>query len=247
MSLFDKDNRILVSASQIINFNSCNRYWWWNKIQGKEIPFTAALSQGKKFHSCIEASYQFLKEGRDYKELIDYLKQEKFSHETIELVRQGWELKILKIPNKYLVEKTFKIPIKDFGLMRGAIDFYNVDDSRIEDHKTVGSWRYALTKDDLKKNIQLLIYSYYIFNKLPDKQCLTLRHNQFCKESPSDSTFIENTVTREESINYWNNNIVTSVKNMVDCSKQTEEKSVQCNRKHCSSYGGCPFARFCNP
>jgi hypothetical protein len=232
MSLFDKDNRILVSASQIINFNNCNRYWWWNKIKGKEVPFTVALSQGKKFHSCIEASYQFLKEGQDYKELPAYLRKEKFSDDTIELVTQGWELKILKVPNKYLVEKTFKIPIEDFGIMRGAIDFYNVDDSRIEDHKTVGSWRYALTQEDLKKNIQLLIYSYYIFNKLSDKQVLTLRHNQFYKECPSASKFVENTVTREESFDYWTSNIVTSVKNMVDCSKKTEEKSVQCNRKH---------------
>lgn len=246
MSLFDSNNKILVSASQITNFNNCNRYWWWNKIKGKEIPFTPALNYGKKFHSCIEASYKYLKEGKDLSQLTTYLSEEKFPRDIIEMVIQGWELNILSRPNGYLIERNFKISIEDFGIMRGAIDFYNVDEERIEDHKTVGSWKYALTKEDLKKNVQLFIYSYYIFKKLPEKQSLTIRHNQFYKECPSASKYIENKVTREEATKYWKEHIVPSVKNMVECSKKTEEKSVQCNKKNCGSYGGCPFARFCN-
>jgi hypothetical protein len=246
MSLFNDNEKILVSASQITNFRNCNRYWWWNKIKGKEIKKTPALSYGTQFHKCIEESYGLMKTGCTVDEMYETLYNKHYEHEIVDLVDVGWKKNILGLPENFLVEKGFNIPIGDFGIMRGSIDFYNVSEIRIEDHKTISSWQYALEEDDLKYNVQLMIYAYYILSKLPDKEVVSIRHNQFHKIAPETSRFVQTEVTKKEVFEYWESMIVETVQNMIKYSKEMEEKNVPVKRDHCSSYGGCPFLTFCS-
>ena len=152
MSLFDKNGKILVSASQITSFMNCNKYWYINKILKEPVPFTPAFAYGKKFHSCIENSYKLIKEGCEKKDLYKSLmKTGKYDLKILEMISIGWKNNIFSNPTQYLMEHNFKLKIEDFGIMRGAIDFYDVDKGTIQDHKTIASKQYALDEKNYQK------------------------------------------------------------------------------------------------
>lgn len=240
-NLYDDKGRLKVSASQLISFTNCKKYWYINKIMGVQTKTTPALIYGSQFHSCIETSYELIQEGLGRKDLNKALVVKKYPDEIIEMVNVGWDKKILTIPPKKLIEKDFKIPVKDYGIMRGAIDFYNITTNTIEDHKTVGNWKYALTKKDLKNNLQLMIYCYWAMTKLPKKKSIKVRHNQFFKLAPSESCFIEDEVTREYVMMYWKINVEPVVAEMVEYCQKRSVDDVEGNLSHCGAYGGCCF------
>jgi hypothetical protein len=238
--LFDDKNRLKVSASQILSFKNCKRFWYINKVQGKATKETPALIYGKKFHSCIEMTYDLLTEGYDLKDVRKKIRR-KYFPEITDMVLKGWRKGILTLPPKKLIEKYIKIPIGDYGLLRGYIDFYNVSEGKIEDHKTIGNWHYALTQKDLKENLQLMIYAYWAFKKLPKKDKITVRHNQFYKENGDESKFIEEVVTRDHVIEYWKENVEKTVQEMVEYARIQSINDVEGNLNHCGAYGGCCF------
>jgi hypothetical protein len=242
-NLFDVNGLLKVSASQIQSFLNCPMFWYLNKVKGLPTKVTPALFYGKKFHSCVERSYELIDNGVDLKKLKPQLLQEnKFEPEHIDMVMVGWNKNILNNPKRKFIEKSIKIKIGDYAIMRGFIDFYNVNESRVEDHKTIGDWKYALTQEDLKNNLQLMIYCYWVFKRLPKKDKLKVRHNQFFKLDPSQSQFIEDIVTRDYVETYWENNIENTTKKMLELAKDSSLRlEVNKNKKHCGAYGGCCY------
>jgi hypothetical protein len=238
--LYDEKGRLKVSASQILSFRNCKRFWYINKVLGIPTEETPALLYGKNFHSCIEKTYELLDQGLAMEEIRTAIK-DLFVPEITNMVIKGWTLGILTLPKKRLIEQEIKIPIGDYGVMRGFIDFINVDESRIEDHKTIGNWQYALKEQDLEQNLQLMIYAYWYFRKIKNKKEVYIRHNQFYKSNPSDSKFIVKKVYKDHVCDYWEENVVKLVSEMVEYAKIQDVKEVEVNLKHCGAYGGCCF------
>jgi hypothetical protein len=244
--LFDDKGRLKVSASQIQSFQNCPNFWFLNKVQGHPTKVTPALAYGKKFHSCIEKSYEFLDEGVERKQLRKMLtKEKKFGIDHVDMTLAGWKKGILVNPPKKLIEKEIKIPIGDFGLMRGYIDFYNVNHGSVEDHKTIGDWQWALKQEDLRKNLQLMIYCYWVLTKLKNRDEVIVRHNQFFKPDPDQSQFIEDVVDRDYVFDYWKEHVEKTVSVMVEYVKELPEEymelEIEKNPLHCSAYGGCCY------
>jgi hypothetical protein len=244
--LFDDKGRLKVSASQIQSFQNCPNFWFINKVQGHQTKITPALAYGSKFHSCIEKTYELLDEGVDLGGLKKSLRKlNKYGDEHIDMAIAGWQNKILINPPKKLIEKSIKVPIGDYGIMRGFIDFYNVNKNRIEDHKTIGDWKWAVKQEELKDNLQLMIYCYWAMRKLPTKKEIVVRHNQFFKKDPDQSQFIEDVVSRDYVYDYWAEHVEKTVSVMVEYVKELPddymELDIEKNPKHCGAYGGCCF------
>jgi hypothetical protein len=246
--LLDSKGRLKVSASQIQSFQNCPNFWFINKIQGHQTKVTPALAYGSKFHSCLEKSYELLEEGLDISNLGKHLRKEKkYGEDHIEMACVGWDKGILTNPKKKFIEKEIKVPVGGIGLMRGFIDFYNVSKNRIEDHKTIGDWKWAVKREELKENLQLMIYCYWAMSKLPNKEEIVIRHNQFFKKDPTQSQFIEDVVSRDYVYEYWEENVVKVVEVMYEYATNLPddymELDIEKNSKHCSSYGGCCFLK----
>jgi len=235
-----KKNDILLSASQIILFKRCPRAWYWKYIRKEKEPFRPWFLEGRNFHGCIEHAYKKIT-GQEIK------KQRFFDESIVDLVEIGFEKKILIIPDKFLVEHAIKkFPICDGAYLNGFIDFINISDGKIEDHKTVKSWQYAETEKTLKVNPQLLIYAYWYFSRLKKRKSVYLRHNQFHKNAPETSKFTEVKVSRKYVENYWETEVLTTAKKMVKMKPIMDEEAFEYELGACGDYGGCSFLGKCS-
>ena len=133
----------------------------------------------------------------------------------------------------------------------GYIDCLEPD--MIQDHKTTGKMKYALSKRGLDRDIQMNIYGYKAFvldppEEAPDK--VWFRHNVYCKD-PKDmrvkKTEIERSVSKIKS--YYEKEIFPCFKEMLLLIRNTRiwsDIDPAANiSEACNAYGGCPFLSIC--
>lgn len=234
-----KTKIITLSASQLQLFKSCPRAWYWKYVMKVKEAYKPWLNQGNSFHLCIEHTYMKIR-GDEIK------KPKYFDQDLLDLVDIGFEKGILTVPDNFLLEKEIKMPLCEGAKLKGFVDFINVDDGKIEDHKTVGSWQYAETEETLKNNLQLLIYAHWYLKKVKSRNNVTLKHNQFHKNAPETSKSVEVKVSRDYVENYWNTEVQPYVEQMVEMKTNTDENAFEYNLGACDNYGGCSFLGKCS-
>lgn len=226
-----------LSASQIGLFKRCKRAWYLRYIEKVPEPPKPWLEKGKKFHACIEDIYN-KKLGKEVKEKI-------YTSDITEMVESGFESGVLYYPNKYLVEHEVKIDINEYAWLIGYIDFLDVSNSKIVDHKSVKSKKWMLTEKDLAENLQLNIYGYWYLNKIPNKKFVYYRHNQLNKQIPDECEFVEVKMKRDDVIDYWNTEVMPCVDEIIELKRQATKEKFLCNRGACGDYGGCDYKKNC--
>jgi hypothetical protein len=142
-----------ISASSFKAFHRCKRCWWFSKA----IPRPAdseALVFGKNFHSQAEKVVGGGVPDRD------------FSHRHL----------LLAAKDAFFPQVWQKIEVegKAEGLLPdgkakylGFIDllYWEQGTPTICDHKTTGSWRWALKEEEIKKDPQMCLYAYHIMKR----------------------------------------------------------------------------------
>jgi hypothetical protein len=229
---------IKLSASQISLFKRCKRAWYHRYIEKVKTPPKPWLRKGIEFHECIERMYKKIKG--------DEVELGLYSSDIIDMVKTGFKLDILYVPNTFAVEQPVNFQIMDDVSMVGYIDFLDVSNAKIVDHKTIKSHSWALKEDDLRADLQLNIYGYWYLSKLPRRNRVTFRHNQIHKTEPELSSFVEVEVSRMDVENYYHENVMPYVNEIVELSQDPEINRFSCDLSRCGDYGGCDYEKVCS-
>ena len=159
-----------------------------------------------------------------------------------------------RIPNREVeAEVSYKIEAAENILitMWGRIDQQNK--GLIEDHKTTGATRYALTSEQLAKDPKMLCYAYVHFQRYSDLTHVTLRLNYFIK----DRTVVPNTFYREAVVSrqdveaFWTGTAVPTFRLMAEYEALAPTVDLwrtvpgPTKKTACTDYGGCAYARIC--
>jgi hypothetical protein len=228
--------KIKLSASQLQMFTACKRKWYYRYVEKIKEPYKPWLKAGLDFHQCIENCFKKLA-GEEVE--VEY-----FDNDIKEMVKVAWEKGIIYSPDTHVVEKKIDIDINEGAEMIGFIDLLDVSNSKIIDHKTFKRPQDCLTEDDLKNNLQLMIYAYWYLLKLDNKKGVWLRHNQINKIDPESSKYTEVWVSRETVEDYWAENVVPVVEEILDLQGAEKEKFT-CTIARCGDYGGCSYQKHC--
>lgn len=137
-------------------------------------------------------------------------------------------------------------------LVIGFIDY--VWPEGIQDHKTTKSMRYAKSKADLRKNIQMLIYAKQLLDHIkqqgkPVPEKISLRHNVYCKD-PNDLRVrkTEVFVDPEEVYQFWDSlkPIAQEMSMLRRIANGWHEVPPPASMAQaCQAYGGCDFRGIC--
>lgn len=146
-------NKWVLSATEIDIFDTCQRKWAYQYLDGiKPLP-----SQAAKLGSTVHAVLQ------------KYITENAIDLNTVEGKISEPGLKYIpKDISKTNVERPIFFTHGD-NIFHGYIDFYEQIGSQkwlIGDHKTCSSFSTALTPDQLKTNIQANIYAQWAFKEL---------------------------------------------------------------------------------
>ena len=223
-----------VSACSIKLFQSCNRKWYEKYVLGKKEPASKAMKQGTDVHTILE---NYLLHG----DIPD-------KRTTAGKIASAG-LKHLPKPKSYFhVEIAIHdlVTLKESPIaFKGYIDLLiiNDDSAEILDHKTSSNLNYALTADQLAKDIQLIIYAKHVFEKVLFNE-ITLTHVVYLTKSPYGSQKTSVVVSRE-----YIDNEFTKILDIVHQMIKTYDapiSSVQKDKNFCYAYNKkCAFYSEC--
>ena len=242
-----------VSATSIALWNACQKKFFFRYILGEEIPVSGAMKLGTDTHSELE---KYLKDGKLPDDAKDHGRIAKKGLSKLEQlgIKPGSvevEVSLEKVP---LLNK-LPIPFK------GYIDVLDRANRRILDHKTISNNKSALTPDDLKVNVQMIVYAKHLLDNLEDKTApITITHLYFNTKNKKDA--FESSVDLEPAyINEFFDkeirSVVEQIKTFADQFKQmdfptSEEDKVNlpiinANQSNCfKNWIKCPFADQCS-
>lgn len=259
---FDYSYGITLSASQLSTaygeYNpgkastGCIRQWWFEKVHRLPKPAFKRYVIGEVLH---EAGERFF-EGRDNLWPDGWDCDLDFADSGLVqcLIEDAIDKQVLVRKGNEKIEEAIQLivlPDKAASII-GYIDIERP--TAIEDNKTAKSEKWTKKPDELKKEIQLLIYGCALAKKRPAVSSVILRHNYFIKDPREPKTFsVETTVTRAELDKFWHNFIVPVARELLDLKRsrtplenwQTVPKAElqsTCERR----YGGCAFQNICN-
>ena len=266
------------SATQHETFDLCKRKWWLNKIRRlSDGGSTHAQALGTVLHSVCERYLLADDLGRDretgepvdlypegWEEAINRYGKSDGRVTPAEaalikrLVAKAIEEGVLERRPNRSIEHAFRQSIlkTDNGTnvqIEGLIDVLYPD--TIEDHKTSKSTRWLKSKEQLKKNTQVLIYAKVALEELKRKGApippnITVRHNGFIKDP--DKPLVRKT---EVSIpvakidQFWKEHVEENAKKMEFWRQNAEVWSDLPDPKDkgaCQAYGGCPYRPICS-
>jgi len=242
-----------VSATSIALWNACQKKFFFRYILGEEIPVSGAMKLGTDTHSELE---KYLKEGKTPDDAKDHGRIAKKGLSKLEQlgIKPGGvevEVSLEKVP---LLDK-LPIPFK------GYIDVLDRANRRILDHKTISNNKSALTPDDLKTNVQMIVYAKHLLDNLEDKESkITITHLYFNTKNKKDA--FESSVELEPAyINEFFNkeirSVVEQIKAFADKFKELEFPDdeigraglpiINANQSNCFTHWmKCPFADQCS-
>lgn len=225
-----------VSASQIALYLECPRKWFYRYVLKKPIPETAAMLRGTAIHEITE---NYTKTG----ELTGDPDLVRMVEPVLELMpKRGPEL---------LVEQEFSLPTYPGGpSLIGFVDLFDPRGHRknIIDFKTTSDARYTKSSDELRHNLQMLVYAFWAFSWLKGVGAcdeIEVTHLYiFTRGKPKASKSFA-VVTRKEVQDYWDKLMVTV--RAMDALALAEPKpdDVEPNTDACMNFGGCHFRPEC--
>jgi len=259
---FDYSYGITLSASQFetafgdyepeTKSRGCTRQWWFEKVHRLPKPAFKPHLLGEVLHEACERYF----ERRDdlwpdgWDSALDFAD----SGLVQCLVEDAIENQVLLRSGQDQIEAAIQVqilPDKAASLI-GYVDLLRRNE--IQDHKTIKDKKWAKSEEDLKRNIQLLLYACALLKMHPPVTHVILRHNYFVKDPREPHTFkVETTVSREYCDNFWNNFIVPSTRELLDLKRArvplenwrtipAAERETTCKKR----YGGCVFDEICN-
>lgn len=164
---------IFVSATQIANFRSCPRKWFFRSVLKQPEPTTDALIFGDRFSKAVEAK-------------LKGLAVPTFDPVTDATLRRFLEAANLfyPAPNPSIyAEEKVEFPVGQSATMIGYLDVLDLsgDEVVIRDHKTRADKRYAPSAVELATDLQLNIYAAAMFRRFPEAQTLSVGHINYVK------------------------------------------------------------------
>lgn len=228
------------SATQINDFNRCQRYWHFRAVDRIVVSKTPAQQRGIDIH---EDKEHYLRAGEiresQYRRYIEWL---------AEIYPKPGSEQML-IEEKFVLDTPFGIPFilyMDLGLP-------DRDPPLITDLKTTSDFRYAKTKSELKGDTQMASYSRAFFELAPSLQEVGIGHVYLKVEKkvpkrPRKSRVLPvfTTIDRHEAQLVWE-------RDMGVCGQMIEAATVAAgdglalppNTNSCSMFGGCPYQKKC--
>ena len=224
-----------ISASQIKTFELCQKKWFLEKIQKiPPGPPGYGATFGTVMHGCLER----LQLGEEiYPEGWD----ERLRPGDSELVQ---DLLCLYKPmvDSVQVEKKFSVPVVEDITLTGYIDL--LADSYVIDHKSTSSFKWALSAEELARDLQMMVYAYYALSQTSDKESLIkLQHNVFLRRSPAKRRTTVAYVSPDAILERWGEIKQTALKMKVVAGGECPPVAMG---SQCHKYGGCPYAGLCS-
>jgi CRISPR/Cas system-associated exonuclease Cas4 (RecB family) len=225
-----------VSASQVKDYNSCGRKWYFIHVLKEPKPQTEALRIGIEVHDAAE---KYLKTGK--------IPEGPWS-EHIALAAPH-----LPPPMSPAVQVEAWIEIKTGkGLPPwvGKVDVMDLRDPIIHvlDHKTEKEAKYRLTQETLATDVQMNAYGYYALTHpayaSKSREGVKYTHNYIRVQGKPKVEPVSAFVPLARVKESWQKSLET-VSEMVKTAEQTAWKDVTPNTTACSAYGGCPFRERC--
>jgi RecB family exonuclease len=243
------------SASQLENFNDCPRKWAWRYLEGIDAPSNQYAVFGLAVHGQIE---RYLKTGTPFDLTTDegeaamagihYLPQPGTEGMTVEgqFVLTGWG-------HKFLGYKDVQVNrIVGSGPLPGRAPITDqIDPNKgkmiplVIDHKTTGNFKWAKTADELKKNIQAVVYATHAMVGTGAEAC-DLRWIYYKRSRPFQAKAVDVRVTRGDL-----ESPLIDIKGLADSMAGIKNSGYRAldlppNPGACGSYGGCPYVRHCD-
>lgn len=242
------------SATQVDNYSSCERKWWYQSVQklGKDESY--ALSFGTDVHAIIECG---LKGGDP---ATGPYSKDAFALARVALAHDGWLM--TTVAGRTLSSESVEIEFEDketfAAPVRGKIDLLLFDvyeeekrvHVRIIDHKTTKNRRYILGTKRLRKNIQGLLYANHVFSRFekmfPGYE-ITIEFflHYLIKEEDFDTPVVSSVVYSEADLATGKAMINELLEKMHADSRKTIQDDVLTRPSACAKYGGCPFKNRC--
>lgn len=231
-------NEMWTSVSAIIDADDCFRRWWFNKVIKLPQDQRQATIFGDVFHAVQERFYMASDTGLDAAgSMVDLypdgwmtMKSRFGKDDTLYTISVTEAALIKKLVDKSIadgvmvrvpgraVEQEIRCVIHTQGrvavVLVGFIDLVNP--SELADHKTAKNTNYILSKNKLKKSIQMMGYAKY--NLLAGhKGNLWLTHNNYIKDFDNPKVIQRSVEVTEMEINdFFNNTILPIVRRMTD-------------------------------
>ena len=250
---------MIISASQLKTFNRCQRLWWFEKV--KQLPGRGSsygATFGSVIHKVLERWLLADHTGRspdgnpvdlypqNWQYTDDGLRIEEEHEEVIKaIVQEAADKGILQRRPGMQIEKHFLLDLIDDVQIQGYVDVYLPGE--IQDHKSTGNMRYALSKAKLASDLQMLIYAYVGSLEFPDFEEWVLQHNVFERSGKMRTTTVQ--VPTADVIEHWEGVKETAFQMKILHDDETpEEDWKQLNDgmpDACNAYGGCRFIPIC--
>ena len=213
-----------ISVSQYKTYTDCHKKWYIEKVVGIKTPGTAATEFGSKFHDFMEKWV----ESHGSIKIPSFMQP--YYRASTSFFTQLANLKNPKIEE----ELNYILPESQVPFI-GYVDLQS-DTGKVEDYKTVGSWKWALREDGLRDDVQMNMYAHLI------KDTQTSTHYQFNKQTNMMKTV---TVPFDPRRGQKTHDLIdqAAMQMQADANKSIEE--VEKNIKSCKNYGGCPFREYC--
>lgn len=242
-----------VSPSQIETFldigqSGCNRKWWLSKILGLPVPQHPSAALGEAVHKGQEA----------YIETGDEAQVHALAKGTLPLLRAFRERKLAQ-PTKLLIEHSLKRPLRNGLTMVGRIDLLDIAsgldaEPLVFDWKTAGSPAYAKTPEELRSNVQMLVYAKEAVildierNGLPAdptvRRGVKVAHGVIPTKG-GVAPFVRDARISLDEIHAGWGRILTITDAMLEVAKATSPTDVKPNKSACNAFGGCAFRERC--
>jgi hypothetical protein len=250
--------RIFVSASQIENYRSCTRRWWFRSVKKIAEPQSVAQQFGDRFSKAIEARLK-----GDIIPLFDEV-----TDATISRFLDSATAYFPVEPNPNIfAEKKIQFNLDDVNAtMVGYIDVLDLSgpNAHIRDHKTRSDKKYAPSHTDLTSDLQLNIYAYAIRHELAKDLLVdsTIGHINYIKPPKARAHDLDYLRTewqpevflRQVPIDSENNDAIMAVvktdvevmHRYADSLLPAEQVPYDTTSKACFKYGqSCPYTAIC--
>lgn len=219
-----------VSASQLSNFKLCERKWFYESIMGIRSPSTPAQERGTAIHALIEDHYN----------TGAVIEDKKVAAAVLALPKPGTPGVSVETEIDAVLDG---IHVKGFIDM---LDLSNPLHPHVIDTKTMKTFRYALTSQEMAENSQVLKYAFYVLTRLaPDATHFTLSHNQIALDTNEPPRLVSATVTADHVRDRWAQMKSTFEKMLNIRANVTNARDVTPNYNSCDAFGGCPHRERC--
>lgn len=226
----EPDFKIRLSASQVKQFESCERQWFYERVKRIEVKKSYAQGLGTEVHELAER----------------WLLEAKVPPDTKagQILRAGLSyLPAPKTPNME-IEQRFEFDVRPDISVVGFMDV-RVRGVGVWDLKTSGDIdRYSLTAPQLLEDIQAQLYAYVEGGE--DQRAVPVSWVYFATKGASRAKAVPNVMPFDKALEGVDRVLRAGDKIIpLKLAPETDAADVPGNFKHCDSYGGCPHRAYC--